>query len=341
MKSILFKRYNFWLVTSLFLVLSGCKDKFLEEIPKTTLTTDVYYKTEAGFEDLVRSCYPLLRNIHQNRILVLNGTDIYNKDDKIILTFDGVVQKGSGFLKFYQTDGLALSATASGAASVQVSGNTVTVLGSTSILHKGTDYGITIDTGMFIDSSGNSIQGISNKNQVIISNIDGNNYFLKDISHVNTHSELATGIDLNPLGQSIGLHYNNGSLDFSVADNAANDTIYRIYQAAFARSPDKAGFVYWTNEATSKNLDSLTIANAFTHSQEFQQKFGTNPSNTEYITKLYENVLGRAPDQDGLNYWVHQADSGRSDEQLLVDFANSPENVQLTGIHTTNGYWTT
>lgn len=78
MKSLIFKRYNFWLVTSLFLVLTGCKDKFLEEIPKSTLTTDVYYKTEAGFEDLVRSCYPLLRNIHQNRVLVLNGTDIFS-----------------------------------------------------------------------------------------------------------------------------------------------------------------------------------------------------------------------------------------------------------------------
>ncbi len=78
MKSIIFKRYNFWLVTSLFLVLTGCKDKFLDEIPKSTLTTDVYYQTEAGFEDLVRSCYPLLRNIHQNRVLVLNGTDVFS-----------------------------------------------------------------------------------------------------------------------------------------------------------------------------------------------------------------------------------------------------------------------
>lgn len=78
MKSIVFKRYNFWLVTSLLLVLTGCKDQFLDEIPKSTLTTDVYYKTEAGFEDLVRSCYPLLRNIHQNRVLVLNGTDVFS-----------------------------------------------------------------------------------------------------------------------------------------------------------------------------------------------------------------------------------------------------------------------
>lgn len=78
MKSKIIKSYNFLLITGIFFVLSGCKDEFLKEIPKTTLTTDVYYKTEAGFEDLVRSCYPLLRNIHQNRVLVLNGTDIFS-----------------------------------------------------------------------------------------------------------------------------------------------------------------------------------------------------------------------------------------------------------------------
>ena len=78
MKTFILKRYNFWLITILFLGLSGCKDNFLDEIPKTTLTTDSYYKTEAGFEDLVRSCYPLLRNIHQSRILVLQGTDIFS-----------------------------------------------------------------------------------------------------------------------------------------------------------------------------------------------------------------------------------------------------------------------
>ncbi|WP_337041956.1 RagB/SusD family nutrient uptake outer membrane protein [Emticicia sp. 17c] len=77
MKSI-YSKTKFLLVAGLLLVSMSCKDKFLEENPKTTLTTDVYYKTEAGFEDLVRACYPLLRNIHQNRMLVLNGTDIFS-----------------------------------------------------------------------------------------------------------------------------------------------------------------------------------------------------------------------------------------------------------------------
>lgn len=56
----------------------GCKKKFLDESAVSTLTTDAYYKTDAGFEDLVKSCYPLLRNIYQARQLVLNGTDLYS-----------------------------------------------------------------------------------------------------------------------------------------------------------------------------------------------------------------------------------------------------------------------
>lgn len=74
----IYSKTKFLLVAGLLLVSMSCKDSFLDENPKSTLTTDVYYKTEAGFEDLVRACYPLLRNIHQNRILVQNGTDIFS-----------------------------------------------------------------------------------------------------------------------------------------------------------------------------------------------------------------------------------------------------------------------
>lgn len=77
MKSTIITRFTFLAIAALCLVATGCDEDFLVEKPVTTLTTDVYYKTEAGFEDLVRSCYPLLRNIHQNRTLVLNGTDIF------------------------------------------------------------------------------------------------------------------------------------------------------------------------------------------------------------------------------------------------------------------------
>jgi hypothetical protein len=74
-------KYNLRLI-ALAISLTGimataCKKSFLDENAVSTLTTDSYYKTAAGFEDLVKSCYPLLRNIYQTRQLVLNGTDIF------------------------------------------------------------------------------------------------------------------------------------------------------------------------------------------------------------------------------------------------------------------------
>jgi hypothetical protein len=77
MKSIINRSYKVVALASMCLAATACED-FLKETPVSTLTTDVYYKTSAGFDDLVKSCYPLLRNIHQDRKLVLNGTDIFS-----------------------------------------------------------------------------------------------------------------------------------------------------------------------------------------------------------------------------------------------------------------------
>jgi hypothetical protein len=77
MNSLLNIRHKAFGLAFLCLTVSSCNEDFLIEKPVSTLTTDVYYKTATGFEDLVKSCYPLLRNIHQNRTLVLNGTDLF------------------------------------------------------------------------------------------------------------------------------------------------------------------------------------------------------------------------------------------------------------------------
>ncbi len=78
MKSLLSIRTATLTTAFICMFATGCKKDFLVENPVSTLTTDSYYKTEAGFEDLVKSCYPLLRNIYQTRQLVLNGTDLFS-----------------------------------------------------------------------------------------------------------------------------------------------------------------------------------------------------------------------------------------------------------------------
>ncbi len=67
---------NFTLVILLVLMGAGCKD-FLKEQSISNITTDSYVVNEAGYEDLVKSCYPLLRDYILNYPLVLPGTDLF------------------------------------------------------------------------------------------------------------------------------------------------------------------------------------------------------------------------------------------------------------------------
>jgi hypothetical protein len=116
--------------------------------------------------------------------------------------------------------------------------------------------------------------------------------------------------------------------------------VYEMYQASFDRIPDNAGFVYWANYADAHNSTAPQLADIFMASSEFTAKFGANPTNNAFVTELYTNVLGRAPDVTGLAYWEVQANAGTPRDQLLVDFATSAENVQLITPHTANGFWT-
>jgi len=64
-------------LTFLFIILgAGCQD-FLKEQSVSNITADSYVINEAGYEDLVKSCYPLLRDFILNHPLVLPGTDIF------------------------------------------------------------------------------------------------------------------------------------------------------------------------------------------------------------------------------------------------------------------------
>ena len=115
--------------------------------------------------------------------------------------------------------------------------------------------------------------------------------------------------------------------------------VYLLYQAAYDRIPDYAGFEYWAGQADALQLSALRLADIFMAAPEFTAKFGANPSNDAFVTELYANVLGRAPDAAGLAYWEGQVNAGTPRDQLLVAFATSTENLALTAPHTANGYW--
>lgn len=101
---------------------------------------------------------------------------------------------------------------------------------------------------------------------------------------------------------------------------------YRIYQAAFNRTPDAGGLKYWI-EQMDKGMNFLEAAARFVDSNEFRSLYGTNPTNAIFLTKLYNNVLHRQPEQSGYDWWLGELNSGRRTQtKALADFSESDEN---------------
>ncbi|QEI04914.1 DUF4214 domain-containing protein [Pigmentiphaga aceris] len=102
---------------------------------------------------------------------------------------------------------------------------------------------------------------------------------------------------------------------------------YRLYEAAFDRAPDAKGLGFWIN-GLDHNISLLSVANSFLASPEFKSRYGDDMTQRDYVTALYQNVLNRAPDQAGSDFWVNALNSGSSRAQVLVNFSESIENQQ-------------
>ena len=101
---------------------------------------------------------------------------------------------------------------------------------------------------------------------------------------------------------------------------------YRLYQAAFDRTPDQVGLGFWIGHM-GEGMSLDTVAHAFAGSSEFKSKYGAGASNADLITAMYANVLDRAPDAGGFAHWKNALDSKALDvADLLVAFSESGEN---------------
>jgi hypothetical protein len=115
--------------------------------------------------------------------------------------------------------------------------------------------------------------------------------------------------------------------------NGVGGQAFRVYQAAFNRQPDLAGLGYWINDL-DHGLTLTNVAGGFFQSAEFVALYGSStPTDNVLITKLYQNVLHRQPDQAGFDYWASQLKiGGITQAGVLASFSESPENqVQVLG----------
>jgi hypothetical protein len=136
------------------------------------------------------------------------------------------------------------------------------------------------------------------------------------------------------------LQFSDGTMAIDVAAGQNAGQAYRLYQAAFARTPDMPGVKYHLNDMESNGLPLWQIASNFLASPEFSSKYGANPNDTQYINALYKNVLNRAPGGSEVAWYQNQFNTKAMDRQAaLIGFSESPENVALVGSAIANGIW--
>lgn len=106
-----------------------------------------------------------------------------------------------------------------------------------------------------------------------------------------------------------------------VASLSAQDfeSFIELYIAYFNRAPDAVGLNFWgTAFANGTTLE--TMASLFVDQTETRATYPDGTSNTEFATSVYNNVLGRTPDQGGIDFWVGLLDGGGvSRDQFILE----------------------
>ena len=90
------------------------------------------------------------------------------------------------------------------------------------------------------------------------------------------------------------------------------------------RDPDFGGWKFWFDQYNVQHMSLRSILNNFLTFPEFQNTYG-NLTNDQFVNLVYQNVLGRAPDQAGHDFWLGQLNSGLSRTDMMLGFINSTE----------------
>ena len=127
----------------------------------------------------------------------------------------------------------------------------------------------------------------------------------------------------------------DGRLVFNEADPAAQ--VVRLYHAALDRDPEQQGLNFWIGQLREGH-GLLDLAQSFLASPEFNSRYGSL-TDSQYVDRLYQNVLGREGEAAGKAWWLSQLDSGHSRAEVLQGFSESAENKANTASLWQNGIW--
>ena len=100
--------------------------------------------------------------------------------------------------------------------------------------------------------------------------------------------------------------------------------IIEIYQAALGRVPDRASLMAWVSALNSGAATMQQISLSIAGSAESQALYGTT-FDANFITTVYENILGREPEGGAVDGWLAAKDAGLNQAMMIDAIATSVE----------------
>ncbi|MBK5932934.1 uncharacterized protein DUF4214 [Rhodovulum imhoffii] len=101
-----------------------------------------------------------------------------------------------------------------------------------------------------------------------------------------------------------------------------SDEIYRLFHATLGRDPTTADLLDWSAQLA----DGTSLTDAIT-----DLKNCDNGTDTEFVRGLYADILGRAPDAEGMKTWLACLSDGMTRPEVLEGFLQSVEFREMTG----------
>lgn len=114
--------------------------------------------------------------------------------------------------------------------------------------------------------------------------------------------------------------------------------IMELYTAYFNRAADRDGVDYWAKEMDTKAWTLDDVAKSFADQPEYDALYA-GKTNAQIVALVYTNVLGRAAEAAGANYWETQLNDGAVPvSQLIQAVVNSATEKDANGdyVHATD-----
>lgn len=107
----------------------------------------------------------------------------------------------------------------------------------------------------------------------------------------------------------------------SNSEEQTKNFVNRLYDVILGRTPDGEGQEYWSKQLLEKKRDAASVVSDFYTSAEYK---ASNKTDEQYVTDLYQSVMGREADAEGKAYWVGVLKNSTR-EEVLAQFIASEE----------------